>query len=491
MEQALKKYKTTIGIECHVQLKTKTKLFSGASNDDRNSAPNSLVNHIDFGLPGALPVLNKEAVRLACKAAYALNSKPQLFSKFDRKHYFYPDLPMGYQITQFDQPIIVGGHVDITLHNIVKKIRINRAHLEADAGKSIHPSNKSYSLVDLNRVNTPLLEIVSEPDLNSALEARNYSETLYLLMRYADVSNANLFYGNMRFDVNVSVSKTSQLGTRAEIKNLNSFRSIEKAILFEEKRQIDLLEDGQTIKQETRGWDDNKEISYSMRSKENSDDYRYMPEPDIPPIQLDQQFIDEIRSNMPKLPYYYQEKLSKKNLSHSFINSLLLYALDDGVEVLNFIIGLDNTLAQEVAKLIINITIPAINRIKEEDSTNVILNFNELKSTYLELIKLSQEALISSTNLKKYLTQIIESGNISTNIRSDIADQGLLQSSNNDEIMIHVDAVINENPKVIEQLKNGETKVIGYLIGQVMKKSNNQVNPQIASKLLQERLNNK
>ena len=223
------RYRATIGIECHVQLKTKTKLFSGAGNDAREAPPNTLVNHIDFGLPGALPVLNKEAVRLACRAAYALNSRPQLFSKFDRKHYFYPDLPMGYQITQYDQPIIIGGRVDIQWHGQMLSVGITRAHLEADAGKSTHPAGKDFSLVDLNRAGTPLLEIVSEPDMHSGEEAKIYARELYLLMKYAGVSDADLFYGNMRFDVNVSVSKTAQLGTRTETKNINSFRAVEKA----------------------------------------------------------------------------------------------------------------------------------------------------------------------------------------------------------------------------------------------------------------------
>jgi len=223
-------YTATIGIECHVQLKTKTKLFSGADNNARQAAPNTLVNHIDFGLPGALPVLNAEAVPLASKAAFALGTEPQHFSKFDRKHYFYPDLPMGYQITQYDEPIILGGQVTIVVGGTPKTIGITRAHLEADAGKSTHPAGTDYSLVDLNRAGTPLLEIVSEPDMHTAAEARAYARELYLLMKYAGVSDADLYHGNMRFDVNVSVSKTGELGTRTETKNLNSFRSVERAV---------------------------------------------------------------------------------------------------------------------------------------------------------------------------------------------------------------------------------------------------------------------
>src|SRR4051812_36883099 len=276
-------YKVTIGIECHVQLKTATKLFSAANNDAREAPPNTLVSHIDFGLPGALPVLNKEAIHLASKAAFALNSTPQKFSKFDRKHYFYPDLPMGYQITQYDEPIVLGGTVEIESDGQTKKIGITRAHLEADAGKSTHPAGADYSLVDLNRAGTPLLEIVSEPDMNTAAEAKAYAHELYLLMRYADVSDANLYYGNMRFDVNVSVSKDpATMGTRTETKNLNSFRSVEKAVEFEIARQTKELEKGNVIVQETRGWDDAKQKTFSQRTKEDSHDYRYFPDPDIP-----------------------------------------------------------------------------------------------------------------------------------------------------------------------------------------------------------------
>src|SRR5882757_8551284 len=234
-----KQYRSTIGIECHVQFKTNTKLFSGAGNDAREAAPNTLVNHIDFGLPGGLPVLNKEAVHLACRAAFALGTTPQKFSKFDRKHYFYPDLPMGYQITQFDQPIILGGSVTIEVDGEQKTINLSRAHMEADAGKSTHPAGKDYSLVDLNRAGTPLLEIVSEPEMHSAAEAKAYAKELFLRMKYADVSYANLYYGNMRFDVNVSVSQFYEMGTPTETKNLNSFKSVEKTVDYEVNRQIE------------------------------------------------------------------------------------------------------------------------------------------------------------------------------------------------------------------------------------------------------------
>ena len=274
-EDVLAEYTATIGIECHVQLKTKTKLFAAVGNDAREAPPNTLVSHICFGLPGALPVLNKEAIYLATKAAFALGTEPERFSKFDRKHYFYPDLPKGYQISQYDEPIITKGEITIELDGEPKKIGITRAHLEEDAGKSTHPAGADYSLVDLNRAGTPLLEIVSEPDMHTSAEAKAYARELYLRMKYAGVSEANLYYGNMRFDVNVSVSKTDELGTRSETKNLNSFRSVEKAVDYEIRRQIERLEKGEKIVQETRGWDDAKQKTFSQRSKENADDYRY------------------------------------------------------------------------------------------------------------------------------------------------------------------------------------------------------------------------
>ncbi|HET8670172.1 MAG TPA: Asp-tRNA(Asn)/Glu-tRNA(Gln) amidotransferase subunit GatB, partial [Candidatus Saccharimonadales bacterium] len=266
-------YTATIGIECHVQFKTATKLFAAVGNDAREAVPNTLVSHICFGLPGALPVLNKEAIRLGMRAAFALGTEPQRYSAFDRKHYFYPDLPLGYQITQFMYPIIKDGLVTIEVTGKEKQIRIREAHLEADAGKSTHPEGKDYSLVDLNRAGTPLLEIVSQPDMHDPAEAKAYARELYLRMRYADVSDCNLYYGNMRFDVNVSVSKNNTLGTRTETKNLNSFRSVEKAAEYEINRQIELLEKGSQVVQETRGWNDAKQVTFAQRSKEDAHDY--------------------------------------------------------------------------------------------------------------------------------------------------------------------------------------------------------------------------
>ena len=476
----MNEYKLTIGIETHVQLKTKTKLFSGSDNDDRDTLPNTKVNHIDFGMPGALPVLNKQAVDLAMRAAFALNTKPQKYSKFDRKHYFYPDLPMGYQISQFDEPIILGGFVDIYVNNEKKKIGITRAHLEADAGKSVHPENSDYSLVDLNRSGTPLLEIVSEPDMHSSAEARAYAKEIYLLMKFAGVSNANLFYGNMRFDVNVSVSKDDVLGTRAEIKNLNSFRSVEKAVEYEYKRQVELLESGEKIIQETRGWDDSKNITYSMRSKENADDYRYMPEPDVPPIELTDEQISKTEKSMPILPFTLRDKLLEKNIDPAIIDVLLEsdaeYSLENTKSIIN-----END-ARQIANLIVNIEVP----LRAKD-TDVKISNEDRINAYKNVMLLLDSNKLSSSNAKILIEEILLSDNVA-DVEKLAEQKGLLQTVNTDDIMKFIAQVVSENPAAVEDIKAGQEKAIGYLVGQVMKLSQGKTNPEVAKQLISDHL---
>jgi len=476
----MNEYKLTIGIETHVQLKTKTKLFSGSDNDDRDTLPNTKVNHIDFGMPGALPVLNKKAVDLAMRAAFALNTKPQKYSKFDRKHYFYPDLPMGYQISQFDEPIILGGFVDIYVNNEKKKIGITRAHLEADAGKSVHPENSDYSLVDLNRSGTPLLEIVSEPDMHSSAEARVYAKEIYLLMKFAGVSNANLFYGNMRFDVNVSVSKDDVLGTRAEIKNLNSFRSVEKAVEYEYKRQVELLESGEKIIQETRGWDDSKNITYSMRSKENADDYRYMPEPDVPPILITDEQISEIEKFMPILPFTLRDKLLEKNIDPAIIDVLLESDAEYSLENSKSII--DEKDAKQIANLIVNIEVP----LRSKDTEVKISNEDRINA-YKDVMLLLDSNKLSSSNAKILIEEILMSGN-AVDVEKLAEQKGLLQTVNTDDIMKFIARVVSENPAAVEDIKAGQEKAIGYLVGQVMKLSQGKTNPEVAKQLISDHL---
>ncbi len=478
-------YTVTIGIECHVQLKTKTKLFAAVGNDARQAAPNTLVSHICFGLPGALPVLNEETIYLASRAAFALGTKPEMFSKFDRKHYFYPDLPKGYQITQYDEPIIGKGGITIEVAGQPKKVGITRAHLEEDAGKSTHPAGKDYSLVDLNRAGTPLLEIVSEPDMHSAAEAKAYARELYLRMRYADVSDADLYYGNMRFDVNVSVSQTDQLGTRSETKNLNSFRSVEKAVEYEANRQIELLEKGEKIVQETRGWDDAKQKTFSQRSKENADDYRYMPDPDIPPVVLDDAYIEKIRVEMPELPDDYRRKFQGISID---------------AKVAEDIIANPET-AKRVARVLESDGPEHARRIafwmmhpESEEGTsrteNLEINVSDsAKVTDAALVKLSEmvgENKLSSSAAKEVLSEMLRSG--SNDPEKMALEKNLIQVSDEGEIAKIVEQVLSENAKAAEDVKNGEMKAIGFLVGQVMKLSRGKANPGLAQELIKKQL---
>ena len=477
-----KQYTATIGIECHVQLKTRSKLFSGADNDARTAEPNTLVNHIDFGLPGALPVLNEKAVELAAKAAFALGTEPQRFSKFDRKHYFYPDLPMGYQITQYDQPIILGGYVDAAVDGEVKRFAITRAHLEADAGKSTHPAGADYSLVDLNRAGTPLLEIVSEPVMHSAADAKAYAQELQRLIQYAGVSDANLYYGNMRFDVNVSVSKTDALGTRTETKNLNSFRSVERAIEYEIERQIDALESGNKVVQETRGWDDGALRTFSQRSKEDAHDYRYMPDPDIPPVLLEEAYIEKIRSEMPLLPSDYREKFSGLGIDAKTVEDIIAVPLT----ALTIRQVLDESTPEDARRVAFWLLRPYSENRENDDEVDNADDKTLFQVKYL--IKLSQMVAankLSSTAAKEVLESMLKSGEDPETIAE---AKNLLQVSDESAILAIVDTVLAQNSKAAEDVKNGETKAIGFLVGQVMKLSQGKANPGLATELIKKQL---
>lgn len=472
-------YEMTIGIECHVQLATKTKLFSSADNDARDKEPNTCVVPIDFGLPGMLPVLNRQAVNLAIKAGKALNSKIAKVSRFDRKHYFYPDLPKGYQITQMYQPIILGGYVDAPLEDgSLKRVRIHHAHIEEDAGKLTHFGD--YSLVDLNRAGTPLIEIVSEPDIHSAEEARAFATELYLLMTYAGVTHGDLYHGNMRFDVNISVAKkgAKELGKRAEVKNLNSFRSVEKAAEYEFKRQVDLLERGEEVVQETRGWHDDKQITTSQRSKEDAQDYRYMPDADIPPIVLDDEEIAKVQNEVPMLPADYRDKWLSLNLDKSVVNSLL--AKQSYAES---ILEIQNRAGEGAAKRVAHWFSSAISG--EEDSSSG--DENIVVSDLIELAKMAEESEVSSTNAKELFNELLAG---ETDPRRLAEMKNLLQVSDEGEVAKIVDEVMSDPASAasIADIKAGKEKAIGYLVGQVMKKSRGQANPALAQKLIKERL---
>lgn len=479
-EYKVKEYYPTIGIECHVQLKTKTKLFASVGNEAREAEPNTLVSHICFGLPGALPVLNKEAVRLAARAAYALGTKPQPFSKFDRKHYFYPDLPKGYQISQLDEPIILGGHIGIVLDDgNSKTINITRAHMEEDAGKSTHPSGADYSLVDLNRAGTPLLEIVSEPEIHSSEEAKAYAKELWLRMKYADVSDVDLYHGNMRFDVNVSVSKDPEtLGTRSETKNLNSFRSVERAVAYEIDRQIELLEKGEQIVQETRGWLDDKQKTVSQRSKEDAHDYRYFPDPDIPPVLLDDNYLAEVEKNLPIMPDRYRTELSNAGLDALLIETLLTISSsgDDLVGTVSDCLP-DSALSIFVANYIVN----SLTGNEDWDQTD---KHRPSLEQYRAVFGMYNEDKISSTNVKLLLDSLGAGDNPEELANS----MNLIQVNDLGELEKIVDQVIADNPKPVADVQAGEIKAIGFLVGQVMKASQGKANPAEVQKIIKQKL---
>jgi aspartyl-tRNA(Asn)/glutamyl-tRNA(Gln) amidotransferase subunit B len=479
-------YLTTIGIECHVQLKTATKLFAGVGNDAREAPPNTLVSHICFGMPGALPVLNEQVIALASKAAFALNTRPEKFSKFDRKHYFYPDLPKGYQITQFTYPIIAGGSVKIHVNGEDKKIGITRAHIEEDAGKSTHPVGKDYSLVDLNRAGTPLLEIVSEPDMHSAAEAGAYVRELYLRMKYADVSDANLYYGNMRFDVNVSVSKDhTVLGTRSETKNLNSFKSVEKAVDYEVRRQIELLEKGQKVVQETRGWNDTKQKTFSQRSKEDAHDYRYFPEPDLPPVLLTEEYINEIEKKVPVMPEEWRVRLSSLGLD-KLQTELLLDAEVEDPDV-SYLLLIETNLPQmEFAKKLVNWLINVEIPFRHENNNAKVYSAEDRSKMYRDIFALVSKGDLSSTNAKALIEKLL--GDVTRPPNLEIYAKEYIQVSDDNVLVMIVDKVLADNPKAAADVKNGENKAIGFLVGQVMKESKGKANPGIASELIRRQL---
>lgn len=481
----MSQYEVVVGIETHVQLATKSKLFCGCDNDSRTAKPNSHVCPVCAGLPGALPVLNRRAVELSLVAGYALGAYEgveQLKTKFDRKNYFYPDSPMNYQITQFDQPIIPGGKVVLPSG---KSIGVTRAHLEADAGKLTHPPKANYSLVDLNRAGTPLLEIVSEPDMRSAAEAKAYAQELYNLMRYAGVSDADLYYGNMRFDVNVSLRTTGsqQLGTRTETKNLNSFRAVAGVVEFEAKRQAEVLDGGNTVVQETRGWDENNNRTFSQRSKEEAHDYRYFPEPDLPPLLITQQMLDTANNSFP--PDRHPRAIRALMMSHGLdaqtaetliIDPTLAYLYLDTV------VGNDRGHHRRIANWLTG----EVRAAMQAEPTGPIHNLTAER--LLALAEMVATGELSSTAAKEVLLEVINSGREPAIIAK---AKNLIQVSDEGTLEQIASEVIAANPEPVSQYRAGEQKVLGFLVGQVMKRSQGQANPPKVNEILKRLLEDK
>jgi aspartyl-tRNA(Asn)/glutamyl-tRNA(Gln) amidotransferase subunit B len=480
-QQLRDKYEVVIGIECHVQLATKSKLFCGCDNDSREAEPNTHVCPICFGMPGALPVLNGRAVELAVRMGLALGATypESLHTKFDRKNYFYPDSPKGYQITQFDEPVVPGGEVVFPLGGVFKHVGITRAHLEGDAGKLTHPEGSSASLVDLNRAETPLLEIVSEPDMRSAAEAKGYAKELYNLARYAGVSDANLYYGNMRFDVNVSVHLPGEpFGTRTETKNLNSFQAIEKAVEYEVRRQIVAVENGDRIRQETRGWNEAKGETYAMRSKEDADEYRYFPEPDLPPVIITSKMVKTQQGELGLMPADLRLELAAAGLPTQESEALIA----DPAAALFWHEVITKDPAQ--AKFAFNWLIG--DRVKLADTSGADLDSSALTPAILvKVAEMVADGKLSSSNAKALLADLWAAP---ADPEDRAAELNLLQQSDTDELGLIVDQVIAANPQAVADYQSGNQRAFGALVGQAMKATHGKGNPPVINKLLKSRL---
>ncbi len=471
------KYEVVIGLEVHAQLKTKSKIFAPDKNEF-GQEPNTLTSPITLGMPGVLPVLNKEAVNMGILTGLALNCEIPARCKFDRKQYFYPDLPKGYQISQYDEPICVNGHIEIN----GKRIGITRAHLEEDAGKLVHAgadglAGSSYSLVDLNRAGTPLLEIVSEPDMRSSEEARNYMEELRNIVRYIGVCDGNLEEGSMRCDANISIMPkgSKEFGTRAEIKNVNSFSALQRAIEYEIDRQIEIVEEGGQVVQETRLWDDNARETKSMRGKEDAHDYRYFPEPDLMPLEISREWVQRIKDSMPELPSQKRERYKSLGLSEYDANVI--------VEQMGLALFFDKVLELGATpKIAVNFIMGEIAAYLKEDHIE-ITDTKLTPENLAELISLIEKGTISNNIGKQIIIEMLKDGTKASVI---VEKKGLSQITDEGAIKELVQKVVDAHPSEVEAYKNGKTNLLGFFVGQVMKETKGRANPKTVNQLLKE-----
>ena len=474
-------FETVIGLEVHVHLKTKTKAFCGCSTEFGNE-PNTQTCPVCLGLPGSLPVLNEKALEYAVKVALALDCSAQEFIKFDRKNYFYPDLPKNYQISQYDMPIGLNGFLEIDLDKERKKICIKRVHLEEDAGKLIHKQDGAYSLVDYNRCGIALLEIVSEPDINSPQEAFEYLKNLKLIIQYLEVSDCDMEKGSLRCDANISLRLKGEkgLGVKTELKNMNSFKGVRLALEYEVKRQKDLLSNGKKIIQDTRLWDENKQLTFSMRTKEEAHDYRYFPDPDLVPFTLEKKFIDNLKKDLPEFP---KKKLARyidkfglspkeadiivqdKDLCAIFEESVAIYP--EPKMIYNWLIGPFLAYANETNK-----------PIKE-----VGLKPQEL----VNLVKEVDDGRLSNLAAKEVFSVVLYEG---MTVGEAIKKTGLNQVSSEDELEKFVERVIRENPKSVQDFLSGKENAVMFLVGQTMKLSKGKANPKKVKEIILRRLRN-
>jgi len=475
----MSKYETVIGLEVHVELATKTKIFCSCPTEFGQD-PNTHVCPVCLGMPGALPVLNKLAVEYAIKAALALNCEIPRFSKFDRKNYFYPDLPKAYQISQHDLPLAVNGYLEIEVDGVKKKIGITRVHLEEDAGKLIHAEFGDHSLADYNRAGVPLIEIVSEPDLRSPAEAKAYLEKLKSIIQYTGVSDVKMEEGSLRCDANISIRPfgSSEFGTRTEIKNMNSFKAVERGLAYEVARHTEILNSGGQVVQETRRWDESQGKTFAMRSKEEAEDYRYFPDPDLVPVVVDPAWVEEIRQTLPEMPDSRQER---------YVSEWDLPAYDAGVITASKAMAdfFEATVAEySDAKAVANWLMGDIARYLNAKE----LEISETKLTpkhLVELLKLQDDGIISGKIAKTVLEEMFNSGKMPAEI---VKEKGLEQITDEDALTTIVDEVIANNPKSVEDYRSGKEKALGFLVGQVMKLTKGKANPALVNKLLRKKL---
>ena len=477
------KYEPVIGLEVHAQLLTQSKIFCGCSTKF-GQAPNQNACPICAGFPGVLPVLNKKVVEYAIRAGLATHCEIARSSRLARKHYFYPDLPKGYQISQYELPICISGYIDIQVNGQPKHVRLTRIHMEEDAGKNIHDLRSDASLVDLNRAGVPLLEIVSEPDIRSTEEAGSYLRTLRAILQYLGICDGNMEEGSFRCDANVSVRPkgTEALGTKAELKNLNSFKAVEKALEYEIRRHIDTLTQGEALIQETRLWDADREVTRSMRSKEFAHDYRYFPDPDLLPIVVDDKWIEEIKGSLPELPEARKDRfISQYNLS--VYDAELLTSRKDVADYLESALkthpnakGISNWIVSDLFRVL---------KDRRLDEQLYVSQWPIRPEALAELVRLIDEGQISGKIAKTLFSEMLDSGRFPNEI---VAEKGLAQVSDSTAIEKAIDQVLAAHPKQVADYRGGNEKIFGFLVGQIMKATQGKANPQKANEILKQKL---
>ncbi|OGI16729.1 MAG: glutaminyl-tRNA synthase (glutamine-hydrolyzing) subunit B [Candidatus Moranbacteria bacterium RIFCSPHIGHO2_02_FULL_40_12b] len=496
------KYIPVIGMEVHVELKTESKMFCASKNGmGEEKEPNVNICPVCTGQPGTLPVPNRQAIEFVQLMGLALNCELSKNSKFDRKNYFYPDLPKGYQISQYDQPLCQDGHLDIIKvikqENMkTKRIGITRIHLEEDAGKLLHPKGANYSLVDFNRAGVPLMELVTEPDIESGAEARLFCQKLQQICRYLNISDADMEKGHMRCEANISIYKEGEdklSGTKVEVKNINSFKFVEKAIDYEIKRQEEILEKGEKVIQETRGFDSNRNITVSQRTKETSADYRYFPEPDIPPLKFSDEYIENLKRKLPELPEAKALRFEKEFALPKADVEVLVSEKDladffeqTAAEIAEKIEAKEISSNQERAvKLAANYVISELKKHLAETGESVVdIKINP--ENYAELIGLVADGKINSSAAQTVLAEMYRTGGDPSHI---IEEKNLSQMSDENELEVIIEKVIKNNPKSVADYKNGKSNALQYLVGKVMSETKGKANPKIVLEMLKKKLN--